>query len=214
MCVICISPKGTRQPSKNEMQQMWTQNSHGAGYMCVRDNKVEIHKGFMIFDDFIRAVKSEKFTQDDVVIYHFRISTQGGVNPEMTQPFPYSRNIEDMKILDCKCDLGIIHNGVIGLTSGKSSTCYIPGYSDTALFISNYMPSLIRDNEDLLDSCTMELLQEIIGSKMAFLTSSGSFYTVGNFEEHDGLIFSNMYWHKKTELFREKDFYNQLSIFI
>ncbi len=181
---------------------MWNTNSHGAGYMVARGDKVELHKGFMCFDDFVRDIESQKFTNDDVVVYHFRISTQAGVNPEMTQPFPYSNNANDMKVLDCMCSLGIAHNGIIPITSTKNAH-----YSDTALFILNYMPTFIRDDSDLENEYTMAALQELIGSKMCFLTPSGNFYTVGNFIEKDGLLFSNMYWHKVTTLFREKDYY-------
>lgn len=202
MCVICISPKGQRQPTRREIELMWNTNSHGAGYMVARGDKVELHKGFMTLNDFIRDIKNQNFTKDDVVVYHFRISTQAGVTPEMTQPFPYSNNAKDMKVLDCMCSLGIAHNGIIPITSTKNAQ-----YSDTALFILNYMPTFIRDDVDLENEYTMHALGELIGSKMVFLTPSGNFYTVGNFTEQDGLIFSNMYWHKVTTLFKEKDYY-------
>lgn len=203
MCVICISPKGQRQPTRHEIQLMWNANTHGAGYMVAREDCVEIHKGFMVFDDFIREIKSQNFTDEDVVVYHFRISTQGGVNPEMTQPFPYSNQAKDMKILDCTCSLGIAHNGIIPLTSTRGAT-----YSDTALFILDYMPTFIRDDADLDNEKTLELIEEVIHSKMVFLTPGGNFYTIGNFTTQDGLLFSNMYWYKVTTLFREKDYFH------
>lgn len=90
MCVICASPKGTRQPSISEIKRMFCRNPHGAGYMVAREGRVEIHKGFMNLGDFLAALKSEHFTAADSVVYHFRISTQAGVNPEMTHPFPLS----------------------------------------------------------------------------------------------------------------------------
>ena len=55
MCVICASPKGTRQPSLSEIKRMFYRNPHGAGYMAARDGKVIIHKGFMDFDSFLGA---------------------------------------------------------------------------------------------------------------------------------------------------------------
>ena len=90
MCIICASPAGVKQPNVNTLRTMFYRNPHGAGYMFARDGKVTIHKGFMDFDSFLGAVRSEHFTKADSVVYHFRISTQAGVNPEMTHPFPLS----------------------------------------------------------------------------------------------------------------------------
>ena len=84
MCIICVSPARTRQPSISQIKMMFQSNPHGAGYMYARDGRVHIHKGFMDIDSFLSAVKAEHFTAKDSVVYHFRISTQAGVNPEMT----------------------------------------------------------------------------------------------------------------------------------
>ena len=62
MCVICASPKATRQPSISEIKRMFCRNPHGAGYMVAREGRVEIHKGFMNLGDFLAALKSEPFT--------------------------------------------------------------------------------------------------------------------------------------------------------
>lgn len=39
---------------------------------------------FMDVDEYIEAIRAEHFTAKDPVVYHFRISTQAGVNPQMT----------------------------------------------------------------------------------------------------------------------------------
>ena len=100
MCVICASPKGVRQPNRSEIKAMFLRNPDGAGYMVARDGKVTIHKGFMNLDEFLNALKAEHFTAKDSVVYHFRISTQAGINPSMTHPFPLSNQREVMKALD------------------------------------------------------------------------------------------------------------------
>ena len=84
MCVICASPKGVRQPTRSEIKAMFLRNPDGAGYMVARDGSVTIHKGFMNLDEFLNALKAEHFTAKDSVVYHFRISTQAGINPGMT----------------------------------------------------------------------------------------------------------------------------------
>lgn len=187
MCVICLSQKGIRQPNNDEIREMWATNPHGAGYMFVRDGRVTIHKGFMELKDFMRSVESEKFTDDDVVVYHFRISTQAGVTPEMTHPFPLSEDLDDMKILDCTCSVGIAHNGIIRLTSCKDKE-----YSDTALFITEYLPMLIRDTKDITDKRVKKTIKALALSKLVLINGEGDVAIIGDFWADDsGLLFSN-----------------------
>lgn len=189
MCVICVSEKGVRQPNEKEIRNMWNRNSHGAGYMFYNKEckSVEIHKGFMNIKDFMRAIENEHFTDDDVVVYHFRISTQAGVNPEMTHPFCFTNDLEMTKVLDARTSLGIAHNGIISMTSTHNKD-----YSDTALFIANYLPLIVKDKSDLQNQNVLDMINELISSKMVFLDDDGTITLVGNFiEEKNGLIFSN-----------------------
>lgn len=187
MCVICVSKKGVRQPNKQEINNMWESNPHGAGYMFVRDGLVNIRKGFMTLEDFKASIESEHFTSEDVVVYHFRISTQAGVTPEMTHPFPMSDDLNDMRLLECQCSVGIAHNGIIRLTSCKDSK-----YSDTALFITEYLPALIRDTEDITDKRVKRAVKALADSKLVFLNDAGDVSIIGDFYAiKDGLMFSN-----------------------
>ena len=203
MCIICISKSGVRQPSEQEFTNMWNANPHGAGYMCLRDGMVEIHKGFMTYKEFKRNVDAEKFTDRDVVLYHFRISTQAGVNPYMTHPFPLTDDIENTRLLDLRCNVGIVHNGIIRITSNNDAE-----YSDTALFIANYLPALIREVDDVQDEAVQRCIADLIGSKMAFLTDCGDVVTIGKFiTEKSGLIFSND-GYKEKQFFRTYSYMN------
>ncbi len=167
--------------------------------MVSRCGKVEIHKGFMDYADFVRSVRAENFTENDSVIYHFRISTQGGVNPQMCHPFPYTTKIEYTEKLDLICSLGIAHNGIIPLTTGKNDK-----YSDTALFIADYLPEIITKKADLNNPKKMELLAEIIDSRMCFLDGHGDVWKIGNgwITETSGLIFSNHSYNYENLRFR------------
>ena len=199
MCIICISKKGIRQPSASEFKQMWDSNSHGAGYMVARGGAVDIHKGLMNYKDFMRSVKEEKFTDDDVVIYHFRISTQAGVNPYMTHPFPFTADIENTRLLDVRCNLGIVHNGIIRITSNGDKD-----YSDTALFITQYLPALIRDVDDIHRPDVLRCIEDLAGSKLAFLDGAGNVETVGKFiTEKSGLMFSNTTYKPASYTYRD-----------
>lgn len=187
MCVICASPKGTRQPSLSEIKRMFYRNPHGAGYMYARDGKVVIHKGFMNLGDFLAALKSEHFTAADSVVYHFRISTQAGVSPEMTHPFPLSNRPARLRKLDLRCRVGVAHNGVIPLTSDPSNE----RYSDTAIFITDYLSHIIRRRADLRDQRVLDEIFQIAQSRFAIMDGGGYIATVGKFIDERGLLFSN-----------------------
>ena len=187
MCIICVSDKGVRQPNEAEIRRMFQRNPHGAGYMVAEGDGVRIEKGFMNVTELLRSLRSEKFTEDDVVVYHFRISTQAGVNPEMTQPFPLCENLESMKYLSTIADCGVAHNGIIRLTTDPTEV----EYSDTALFISFYLTEMVKGSASLRDQKTLDKIAELIQSKMVLLDKFGNMALIGQFIEHDGLMFSN-----------------------
>ena len=188
MCVICASPKGVRQPTSSEIKAMFLRNPDGAGYMFARDGKVTIHKGFMDLSEFQNAIRDEHFTAKDSVVYHFRISTQAGINPGMTHPFPLSNRLEVMKALDLVCGCGIAHNGIIELTSDPNEQ----EYSDTAIFIADYLSRILEKPSDLHDPETLNIIRCLIGSKMAILDGSGYIATIGSFCNDRGLLYSNL----------------------
>ena len=195
MCIICVSKKGVRQPNETEIRTMFSRNPHGAGYMVAEPNGVRIEKGFMTVKELLHALRQENFTPDDVVVYHFRISTQAGVCEEMTQPFPLCENIELLKCWHSVCDCGIAHNGIIPCTTFYDET----EYSDTALFVSFYLTELVKGNADLKDQKVLDKIEKMIHSKMVLLDKTGYIAIIGNFVEHDGLLFSNYTFEKKKQ---------------
>ena len=187
MCIICVSKSGVRQPTVTELNTMFRNNPDGAGYMVARHGMVSISKGYMDFGEFLNAVRREHFTERDSVVYHFRISTQAGVNPEMTHPFPLSNRLERMEKLDTTCRIGVAHNGVIRLTADPDNR----RYSDTALFITQYLRVLIQRREDLRDRRVLATVWNLAQSKFAIMDGGGYVATVGEFLNQDGLLFSN-----------------------
>ena len=187
MCIICVSKSGVRQPTVTELNTMFRNNPDGAGYMVARHGMVSISKGYMDFGEFLNAVRREHFTERDSVVYHFRISTQAGVNPEMTHPFPLSNRLERMEKLDTTCRIGVAHNGVIRLTADPDNR----RYSDTALFITQYLRVLIQRREDLRDRRVLDTVWNLAQSKFAIMDGGGYVATVGAFLNQDGLLFSN-----------------------
>ena len=187
MCIICVSKSGVRQPGDALLRSMFLHNPHGAGFMYARDGRVMIHKGFMDMDEYIRAVHREHFTPQDSVVYHFRISTQAGVNPEMTHPFPLSNQPARLRRLDQSCRIGVAHNGVIRLTSDPDNE----RYSDTAIFIADYLSQILRTRADLRDRRKLNTIYQLAQSKFAIMDGGGYIATVGEFIHERGLLFSN-----------------------
>ena len=155
--------------------------------MVARGGRVEISKGYMSWAPFIKAIRYEQFTAADPVVYHFRISTQAGVTPEMCHPFPLTSHIEDCKMLDVGCPVGVAHNGIIHLTSDNRDR----EYSDTAHYIAEFLRFFVRSPEDLRDPAVLDAIQRTTESKWAILDGSGYIATVGDFIEERGLLFSN-----------------------
>lgn len=184
MCVIAVSRKGIRQPTFTQIKTMWRNNPDGAGYMVAGNGYVWIKKGFMRLDDLLDALHDEKFNADASVVYHFRISTQGGVNPGMTHPFPLNKSLTETDIM---CQMGFAHNGVIRMTANPTSE-----YSDTALFVRRYMPYLIRNKDSIFSYPVQEMIQELTHSKWAIMNEDGDIATIGYFTtDEQGREFSN-----------------------
>ena len=199
MCIICVSKSGVRQPGEATIRAMFLNNPPGAGYMVARGGRVEIHTGFMRLDEDLRAIRTERFTPQDSVVYHFRISTQAGVNPEMTHPFPLSNQPWRMRRLDECCRIGVAHNGVIRLTSDPDNE----RYSDTAIFIADYLSQILRTRADLRDRRKLNTIYQLAQSKFAIMDGGGYVATVGAFIHERGLLFSNagyreFFLHKPT----------------
>ncbi len=187
MCIICVSPENVRQPDRKTLATMFHRNPHGAGYMFARDGRVCIRKGFMDLHALLNALEEEHFTAADPVVYHFRISTQAGVNPQMTHPFPLSNRPAHMKALDVDCRCGVAHNGIIRLTSDPHNR----EYSDTAIFITDYLTKIIQRPSDLRNTKRLELIYKLAQSKFAIMDGKGYITTVGEFVNEDGLLYSN-----------------------
>lgn len=209
MCVIAVSPAGCRQPKEKDFRLMWDHNPHGAGFMWVEHEQVYIQKGLMSFDDFMDWIKYQRFTDDDPVVYHFRISTQAGTGPEMTHPFPLSSDPDElMKAAPCPCDIGVAHNGIIRLTSDPGETVF----SDTALFIQKYMTKIIRSPADLESEEIINMIDTLAMSKFALLRNDGQIFTVGKFYRQPGKFLVSNEFYKPVRNFsgRSYNYFNNL----
>lgn len=199
MCIIAVKPENKEFPTYQTLKRCWNKNKDGAGYMFPYNHKVIIRKGFMTFSDFMESLVNDVsiFGNQIPYIMHFRITTQGGVKPEFTHPYPVSRNMEDLKLLQTNTDIGMAHNGVISIT--KDSLCTTN--NDTMKFITEFASRLIKNKDFDKDEDVMALLKNISDpSRLAFLDGEGKITLIGNFVKDDttGLIYSNSSYEDYT----------------
>lgn len=188
MCIIAAKPAGIPMPNRDTIRTMWDGNSDGAGLMYIENGRVHIEKGFMKYKKFAKALdrleRKLDLTQTPVVM-HFRITTHGGTKPENTHPFPITDSISALKKLDSHTDIGVAHNGIIHIVPRA-------GISDTMEYIASQLAPLKRALPRFYENKNaMQLVKNAIESKMAFLTKEGKIYTVGDFIEDGGILYSN-----------------------
>jgi hypothetical protein len=188
MCIIACKPKGVEMPSDELIETMWTNNSDGAGIMWTENKMVNIEKGFMKLEELkeqLNKLKSRIDLKDISLIMHFRIATHGGVNQQNCHPFPIIENVEALQKLSFRTNLGVAHNGIINIVPRKN-------ISDTMEYIISQLVPIKQLKKDFYkDNTCHKLIYNAITSKMSFLDDLGEIYTIGNFEEKDGILYSN-----------------------
>lgn len=204
MCVIIAKDKKDRLPSIKELKQCFEYNNDGAGFMYTDKGKVIIDKGFMTEDDFIReykrlVAKYDNFENKCLVI-HCRIGTAGGNTPENTHGYPLTNKISEMQKLDNKCDIGLMHNGIIYNYQPQGDN-----YNDTQEFIKEFVYNLQKfDKHFYKRQYFRDMIRDNSGSKWAILDKDDNLYTVGVFQKDNGLAFSNL--NHKPYQYTQKDY--------
>ena len=215
MCIIVIKEKGVDLPKDYIFENCFENNDDGAGFMYNKNGEVIIQKGYMSYKAFKKALDKALKKIDDVkntaMVFHFRISTQGGTNPQNCHPFPLSSDENDLQATYIKTPLGVAHNGIISLTSNGYSSYYYGGkvtklkddhLSDTQIFIRDYLSLIFDLNPNFYwENAGLELVEMLIDSKMCFLDGGGNVETVGAFIEEKGILYSNStYSYKKAAI--------------
>lgn len=195
MCIVVYKPNGKNFPKKEVLEKCFQNNDDGAGFMYAKDGKVYIQKGYMKFETFYKALKksivNNKGGKDIPYVLHFRISTQAGVRPDCTHPYPLSNQMNDLRKLKVQTDIGIAHNGIISLTSYYSKEKKLT-YNDTMAFITEYLSLIIKDCNYYKDKSNIELIEKLSESKLAILGADGHCELIGkNWIENKGCFFSN-----------------------
>lgn len=205
MCIIAIKKAGYPIPDDSILETMFNNNPDGAGFCYNHNGKVVIQKGYMTFKAFSEALKRVSENIDiyhSSMMFHFRIATHGGVKPALCHPFPLSKKISNLKRLYVQSDLAIVHNGVIPIEVKGA-------VSDTMEYIRTSLVKRANINSEFYKNKKQRkaILAEINNSKMAFLDCEGNVYTVGEFIEENGIMYSNSSYKERTFSFNFFDDY-------
>ena len=113
MCIILYKPKKVPMPSIEVMENCFTANPNGAGFMWKEGDIIHISKGYMTLDALQGALNNLENPKMLEMVIHFRISTHGSSIPENCHPFPLSNSVDDLRALNIICDRGLAHNGIM-----------------------------------------------------------------------------------------------------
>lgn len=207
MCIAIYKPAGKKMPAKSNFKNCFSNNGDGAGYMYSYNGKVYIEKGLMTLSDFKKSLKNTfkslkiKDNGESLhMVFHFRISTQGGVQPELTHPFPLSNDYDDMKKLSNVCDIGIAHNGIIDFASSYS----VKDHNDTMEFIKEIAyPQIGGNTMYFKNQDTMSLFKYLLkNNKIVILNGDGHAELIGDWVEDNGVFYSNTTYKQEKTSFK------------
>jgi hypothetical protein len=188
MCVIIHKPEDNDIPEEI-FKKCWAKNPDGTGFMYIDSGNVQIVKGLMQYEEFIKQYQKYDCIHKEVV-FHFRLASAGKVTPDQTHPFWVFQDGE------LKKDLAFVHNGHIVKYDEFNTE-----KSDTILFKENILMKLPRDF--LFNEAIMELINDYIDySTIIFMHQNGTIKMIGNIVDSiflKGSWFSNDLWQEKEE---------------
>lgn len=209
MCIIIDKPANAKMPTKETLKNCFINNDDGAGFMFQQHGRVRIVKGLMDFETFYKKLTKYKLDNKRVV-FHFRISTSGGINTGATHPFPLTKDIKQFKQTNTTADVGIAHNGIIHLCEPTKQESQ-QGINDTMLFIKDFL-TLMIDSKNKPNKNTIELIDRLTNSKLAIMYSTGDVIRTNEklWYEHNGCYYSNTsyeynyHWYDKYYCYGNK----------
>lgn len=195
MCIIAIA--ADRKLTEEELDACFKNNSDGAGIAwATPTGKVHMEKGFMKIEEL------KTFYQNDIPlphVLHFRIATSGEVNREMTHPYLMTEHSE--LSISGNLDVPVLfHNGVIfdwkNLLANMVTSKQIEGMpqgqmNDTRT--AAIMASIPSIGDDIL---------AVLSGKFVKVSPDGYVTRWGDFEEVNGVYFSNSSYKKATYYYK------------
>lgn len=217
MCIIIAKKAGLVLPKKEILQNCFTNNPDGAGFMFTHKDKTIIKKGYTDFKTFYHDLIKYNFRYNlkyKNVVLHFRIATHGGVTPAKTHPFLLTDDVDVLNSIDVKAAApGVAHNGVLyNYTNNKQ-------LSDSQNFIKDFLFKIYSIDKKFYNNNNFnDIILQVIGAanKLAIIDGH-ELHTYGHFIEDGGVLYSNdSYKVKKTYTpvyYKKYNNYNTYSIY-
>lgn len=172
MCLIAYADCITKIQNL-PLETIWKDNSHGAGLLTYRGNKLVASKGYMTLPSLLR--KLEHIPKNTPVAIHFRLATHGSISEYNTHPFRVAK------------DSYLMHNGVLPALGNSGES----GNSDSAHLARILSKLPHKDRKYLLESLNGRFL----------LASPKEISLHGSFEKHNDCHCSNTYFLPRKSLF-------------
>ena len=186
MCIAIYKPAGKAMLSEATLRECFYSNPDGAGFAYIKNRKVEIVKGFMDFKSFYDNLYHYRNYHNDAMLLHFRISTQGGVTPNLCHPYRLDTDKDKMMKLKDTCDTAVIHNGIISITSNSREKVY----NDTQEFISKYL-TYFKVKKNKLSEKEKLIISHLIGSSKLAIMDAEKTQLIGDWICDNGIYYSN-----------------------
>ena len=193
MCIIVGKKKGVDLPSKTTLENCFDNNSDGSGLAYVKNRKVVIEKGFMTFEAFYKRLMelNKQFDlKNKALLMHFRITTHGGTSKGNCHPFPISNSRKKLKATYLECgNVAFAHNKTVKICADEKEK----DMSDTQIFSRDYLYHIWKTNKRFYeDKNIRKIIQKMGGeSRFCFLDDKEKLYTIGEFVEDNGVLYSN-----------------------
>lgn len=197
MCLVIYCPKGTNKLSARLEQSIRNgseSNGQGMGYALKKASnpgKIVIRKGFAKVEQLLETLVKDQPVEDDELLVHFRIRTQGKINTANTHPFAVSEDKAVLEVFDDEVSTSVLaHNGGFHDYSWPKSE-----YSDTYLFTRDFMaiPEILAYMKRDSTSWALTFDKTIGWNKFVVLHPEPELEAsvVGKFEEDGGYYYSN-----------------------
>jgi len=214
MCVIIIKPANV-VINEEKLRNCFKANSDGAGLAVNTENGILLRKGFMTEEEFIKAVR-QFVTVEAPAILHCRIATHGAKDAGNTHPFIVHKDIEKLRQTEglITDHLIMAHNGVFIRTLPAVGETVL---SDTQEFIRKILYDKYVMNGIWTSESVKLLFKEFIGTnRVALMHPKKGILYFGNFEEEDGILYSNTSYITKvykTTIYDRRFLHDSLPLF-
>lgn len=159
MCIIVMKPEG-KVLSRKQLDIMWKNNPHGAGFMYAQDDKLHVENGIMKFNHLVQKLKEVGHSRK--LVLHFRIRTHGSNDKTMTHPFWITQD-----------KLALVHNGVIQNVANEATA----ELSDTYIFAKKLSEAYSDPLVAVRHPFHKQMIEAFVGrSKLVFMDNTGETY--------------------------------------